>query len=332
MRKNRILLFSILFATLVIIASLSVILIFNKGPAYLPHDPIRIEGNSGFSTSNGIISGSGTASDPYIIAGWEINTTTADGIRIENTDAFFVLQNVSVKNGGRVGIYGIFLYNVVNAKIVYNDCTMSNYGIRLISSSKNILSNNNCSNNQYGIFVESSSNNTISNNNCSEALYGICLNESESNIVVDNLCSWNECNIVLDSSRGNSIRMNDCLYGIDSNIYLNESSDNRLSENRIYTIRHGIYISSGMNNTIWNNTFWTYGDGILSHAYDNGTNNHWNSTDGYGNHWDDWTAVDLPYTIAGSAGAKDYHPLSRAIELHYMSVGLNEYSNFKQVP
>ncbi len=56
-------------------------------------------------------------------------------------------------------------------------------------------------------------------------------------------------------------------------------------------------------------------------AYDNGTDNHWNSTSGVGNYWHDWAnnndtndqngdgIVDWPYPIAGSAGAKDYYPL-----------------------
>jgi len=54
-------------------------------------------------------------------------------------------------------------------------------------------------------------------------------------------------------------------------------------------------------------------------ASDDGTANWWNSTEGYGNYWSDWTApdvnppygiVDEPYNISGSAGAKDFYPLT----------------------
>jgi hypothetical protein len=33
------------------------------------HDPIYINGNSGFTAANGVVAGSGTAGDPYIIEG-----------------------------------------------------------------------------------------------------------------------------------------------------------------------------------------------------------------------------------------------------------------------
>ena len=88
---------------------------------------------------------------------------------------------------------------------------------------------------------------------------------------------------------------------------------------------YGVNISSGSNNVIWNNTFInnngagsTY-DSSHIQACDDGTNNWWNSTDNYGNYWSDWTTpdvapadgiVDVPYDIAGSAGAKDYYPLT----------------------
>jgi len=47
---------------------------------YVPHDPISISGNAGFldsNTSTGISNGSGTADDPYVIEGWEINASGA---------------------------------------------------------------------------------------------------------------------------------------------------------------------------------------------------------------------------------------------------------------
>jgi len=34
------------------------------------HDPISILGNSDFTVENGVVAGSGTTEDPYIIAGW----------------------------------------------------------------------------------------------------------------------------------------------------------------------------------------------------------------------------------------------------------------------
>jgi len=91
---------------------------------------------------------------------------------------------------------------------------------------------------------------------------------------------------------------------------------------------YGVYVLTGADrNTIWNNTFRSNnGAGIVydpTHiqANDTGTNNRWNTSGtphGYGNYWGDLTApdanldgiVDLSYVLTGSAGAKDYYPLS----------------------
>jgi len=60
------------------------------------HSPIAINGNAGFTAANGVISGSGTASDPYVIGGWEIfpapffNTA----ISVSDTSAYFVIRNI----------------------------------------------------------------------------------------------------------------------------------------------------------------------------------------------------------------------------------------------
>src|SRR3989449_7061702 len=59
------------------------------------HAPIFIDGNSGFTHANGVRSGSGTASDPYVISNWDIDLCQpgagcgGSGIFVENTDANF---------------------------------------------------------------------------------------------------------------------------------------------------------------------------------------------------------------------------------------------------
>src|SRR5438132_4525317 len=39
------------------------------------HLPISIMGNADFTAANGVTGGTGTASDPYVIAGWDINVS-----------------------------------------------------------------------------------------------------------------------------------------------------------------------------------------------------------------------------------------------------------------
>ena len=62
--------------------------------------PIKILGDSDFTTENGVVAGSGTAEEPYIIAGWEIEPVSDDsyGVQIENVTKTFVLRGLVIRN------------------------------------------------------------------------------------------------------------------------------------------------------------------------------------------------------------------------------------------
>ena len=68
----------------------------HQASATQSHSPISINGNAGFTAANGVISGSGTPSDPYVIEGWEIFPapffTTA--ISVSDTSAYFIIRNI----------------------------------------------------------------------------------------------------------------------------------------------------------------------------------------------------------------------------------------------
>jgi parallel beta-helix repeat protein len=210
--------------------------LFNDTWAFLElvaHDPILIDGNAEFTDANGVVAGGGTESDPYVIVGWDVSASTANGIEIRNTDAHFIIRDCYIHDG--LSQIGIYLSNCVNGTLEDNTCLNNAKGVYLLSSSNNTFSNNTC----------------ISNNG-----YGICLD-------------------------------------------------------------------LGSGNRIWNNTF-CYNNGAGDsydpahvQALDSSSGTWWNSTDGHGNYWSDWTTpdvappdgiVDVPYDIAGSAGAKDYYP------------------------
>src|SRR5947208_16226501 len=84
-----------------------------------PHAPIVINGNSDFNSGNGVTSGSGTASDPYVIEGWNITSSGTTGISISNTDAYFVIRSVYVIDtqpccGGAASDVGVNMTSVTN--------------------------------------------------------------------------------------------------------------------------------------------------------------------------------------------------------------------------
>lgn len=100
-----------------------------QAPSYDPHAPILITGNAllllpDSVAGNGVRSGSGTADDPFVISGWEIDARTQDGILIANVDAHLVIRGNRIHSGlqseGRYFYSGVVLQNVLNATIQGN--------------------------------------------------------------------------------------------------------------------------------------------------------------------------------------------------------------------
>jgi len=134
--------------------------------AMVTHDPILIDGNASFTHANGVTSGSGTVGDPYVIEGWDINASSANGIEIRNTDAHFIIRNCYIHDGGSNND-GINLRNVENGTIENVNFTNDLHGIYLGSSSNNFIRNCTASNNSFGIYSWVSENNTFRNNSLS---------------------------------------------------------------------------------------------------------------------------------------------------------------------
>ena len=323
------------------------------GILYVTHSPIYISGNAEFTLSNGVSSGTGAASDPYIIADWDINASTATGIYIENTDAHFTVRNCYIHYGASYNDDGIDLDNCVNGTLQNNICSDDVAGIYLILSSNNTVINNTCLGSlTNGISTYSSSNNTLFNNTCSSnKVYGMFISQSSNNNTIDsNNCSSNTNNgIFLYASSNNTLVNNNCSSNDQRGIYLDAESHDTLSSNNVSgNAAEGIYIDSSSNNVVtWNQLYDNSGIGVIiapgsssnliTHntfignngagstydsihiqAWADETSNWWNSTDGHGNYWSDWTTpdanhdgiVDLPYVIGGGTGAKDHYPLT----------------------
>lgn len=100
------------------------------------HDPITILGNGDFTAENGVISGSGTVEDPYLIAGWEIDVPSGVpyGVKVENASVSFILRGLVVRGAMEAQGAAIRLGFVSAATI--EDCTIANSvnGIEISSS------------------------------------------------------------------------------------------------------------------------------------------------------------------------------------------------------
>jgi len=292
----------------------------------------------------------GNTTAHFIVTGCNLHgthhATTNSGIYLCN-----VTNGVIADNNCSDNYYGIELGSSSHNNVVRNNTCVNNWhGIILHSdSNNNTLMNNTCLlSSMRGIVITFSNDNVVSKNNCSSNYNdGIFISNSINMMVVDNIFYNNSIGISLDGNN-QSVRNNTCyqnLEGIqsgttfslfignnvsenqDNGLYLSSGAHSNNVENNVFYINSGYGISSwpgATNNRIWNNSLIKNNGSTAiydpSHiqAHDNGTDNWWNSIDGYGNYWSDWQGRDFnmdgvqdaPYNISGTAGAKDYYPLA----------------------
>jgi parallel beta-helix repeat protein len=237
--------------------------------------PTYIYGDDNFTAANGIRYGSGTETDPYVIENWVINASTAPGIHIHNTTAYFIIRNCAVKNGDP-GYHGIILENVRNGAIENVISQWNSGSILLEDSQNNRLENNVCTNDgDESIHLQNSQNNTILNNTVKNTYgYGILLENSDNNTISNNTVRESWAGVRLSMGSDNNTISGNTLENNDWGIYLRESSNNIISNNMVRNNFDGIHLTENSdNNTIDNNTVETpWGDGInIQQGSDNNT-------------------------------------------------------------
>ena len=180
------------------------------------HSPILIDGTGGFTEQNGVISGNGTASDPYIIEGWVIYSPEENAIDVRDTDAYFTIRNsiVSSDNPGHptgCGLdnivacqKGIFLFNVSNCMIKNVEVSNNELGI-VVDRSKNILIEGTIANlNSEGVDVADSMNITLANNTITTSFKAFEIENSMDIVINENRFSLENRNDNQDSGLLNS--------------------------------------------------------------------------------------------------------------------------------
>ena len=168
---------SIIIATLALVMAMPVLgIAIGPARAATSHGPILIRGNSDFGPANGVVSGSGTSIDPYIIAGWDIDATSTDGIVVRNTTASFVIRGVTIHSGG-TSRNGIVFQNVTAARIENSTVSYDASGILVSDSSDIALFANAVTLNTWdGIGVFDSRRITMNGNNVTYNRDGVYLN------------------------------------------------------------------------------------------------------------------------------------------------------------
>jgi parallel beta-helix repeat protein len=198
-----------LSSILAIVSFSSLVTVPDEVSAYTPHAPVIINGNGDFTVANGVTGGIGTASDPYIVEGWEIDASTATGIEIFNTDAHFVIRDVYVHSGGS-SFNGIYFDNVTNSRIENTTISDNYYGIRFLNSNNaTIMGSNVTKHGNFGIYFDFGNNTTLVDNNVTwNDNYGIYLDISNNSTISGNTISNNRLGVALWSSRSAKIAGN----------------------------------------------------------------------------------------------------------------------------
>ncbi len=127
---------------------------------WVPHDPIYIYGDKDFTWEKGVVRGSGTADDPYVIEGWVIDTLGYDyGIYIDHTKAHFIIRNCLIRYPQEKA--GILLSAVENGRI--EDCAIwgGHVGIQLLSARKVTITRTAIGYCDYGILVSTGSDHNV---------------------------------------------------------------------------------------------------------------------------------------------------------------------------
>ena len=99
-----------------------------------PHAPILIVGNAQFTPANGVVGGQGTAASPYLIRGWRIDASAANGVEVRNTTAHFVVDHLDVCCGS--SHIGISFFNVTDATVMVANVTTSLVGLHIDHSNR----------------------------------------------------------------------------------------------------------------------------------------------------------------------------------------------------
>jgi parallel beta-helix repeat protein len=211
-----------------------------------PHDPILIEGDAGFNSTNGVVSGSGTASDPFMIDGWDIQAYFADCLQIVNTTAYFVISNVSAHDG-RWSWSGIHLKNATNG-IVENCLSVdNNYGIRIVDSPGTIVVN--CSfSRSYG----------------GGGMGGVSIERSDSSVVIG--CSATNVNSFVEVRDSSDVLVVanscDCTTAAAA-VLVGGSNNTTVADNEIAGAGIGVLLWYATNTTVVNNTVSSCGQGVF---------------------------------------------------------------------
>jgi len=222
--------------------------------------PIDIESNSQFTAANGVVGGSGTPSDPYIIAGWEItNVDTMAAIFIRDTDASFLIRDVDVHQPSGLGWAGIRFIEVTNARVEDSTVTGFSWGVSLEFTSNITVTRNNVTRNGLGIQLWYTNDTEpgvyVSNSNLSDDGVGVSIAYGGRNVIADNLISNNSYAIQVGDSTNLTVRGNEVVKSHLQGALIERTSNVTIQSNHFALNGAGLWLTDSLNATVTGNRF-----------------------------------------------------------------------------
>src|SRR2546427_1470601 len=123
----------------------------------LPHEPLSIEGDAQLPPGHGVVSGNGTAANPFVIEGWDIEAGSGIGVYVQDTGAIFVIRDCHIRSTN----FGIDFWNVARGRIENNSINASGTGVELDESNHLLIRNNNFTGTGLGLATYNSRNITL---------------------------------------------------------------------------------------------------------------------------------------------------------------------------
>ena len=229
---------------------------------FLTDNTVKIDGNGQLANLSSF--GTGTKENPYIIQDYSINAFNQTCLTIQNTNKYFILQNVTTSNCN----IGINFTNVTFG-LLRNSTSINSlhYGFELDHSYNTTLEMDNANNNVVGFYVNDSYDSTIKNcmstytNISINTNIGIIISLSDNTFIFNNTILGNyssqfsaSTGIIIDASYNTTIDL-EVVIDVYDNIHV-DSSYNTTIINCILTGNDafGIYFRSSNDNLIGNNT------------------------------------------------------------------------------
>ncbi len=205
--------------------------------------PIEIASDADFTPANGVRSGSGTASDPFVISRWSIVGSGEYGIEIANVNSEFVIENVLVDSGsGADFVDGLWIANVAGGMIEHVEVSgQRRFGAYLAhAEGTDVCDSVFTSNGFVGLYAHRSFNMTWAKNVASD--------NKKHGFYLANGSSFNR---VTEARSFRHVREGQLSFGIYSGLGAN---DNRFDNNTVEGNGRGIQVNQVTRNVVRDNT------------------------------------------------------------------------------